>query len=225
MLFTNLVIDVYEERDIATFNVTGPYLQAKMPADKNVILKLRGHFVDIMCDINKEYRKYVRYEQGKKVLYLKVLREIYDCIESALQWYSLYTQTLKSEEYIYNEYDRCVANKNINGKQCTVAWYLDDNKASHVDSRVIDELLDIIKTHVGEINITIGKKHTFLGMSLRITEDKKIEIEMEDQLMEAIELFGEELEREVMSPAQHHLFQVKKDDDTFDKDKKEISTE
>ena len=39
-----------------------------------------------------------------------------------------------------------------------------------------------------------GKKHTFLGMNLRITEDKKIEIEMEDQLMEAIELFGEELE-------------------------------
>ena len=70
--FTNLVIDVYEERDIATFDI---------PADKNVILKLRGHFVDIMCDTNKENRQYLRYEQGKKVLYLKVLREIYGCIE------------------------------------------------------------------------------------------------------------------------------------------------
>ena len=78
---------------------------------------------------------------------MKVLRAIYGCIESALQWYNLYTQTLKSEGYILNEYDRCVANKNINGKQCTVAWYIDDNKASHVDSRVIDDLLDTIKTH------------------------------------------------------------------------------
>ena len=94
-----------------------------------------------MCDINGEYRKYVRYEQGKKVLYLKVLRAIYGCIESALLWYNLYTQTLKAEGYILNEYDRCVANKNINGKQCTVVWYVDDNKASHVDSRVIDNLL------------------------------------------------------------------------------------
>ena len=80
---------------------------------------------------------------------------------------------MKAEGYILNEYGRCVANKNINEKQCTVVWYVDDNKASHVDSRVIDNLLDIIKTHFGEIKITRGKKHTFLGMNLRITEDKK----------------------------------------------------
>ena len=86
MLFTTLVIDAHEERDVATFDIPGAYLHAKMPADKNVILKLRGHFVDIMCDINGEYRQYVRYEQGKNVLYLKVLRAIYGCIESALQW-------------------------------------------------------------------------------------------------------------------------------------------
>ena len=70
-----------------------------------MILKLRGHFVDIMCDINKEYSQYVRYEQGKIVPYLKVLREIYGFIELALQWYNLYTQTIKSEGYILNEYD------------------------------------------------------------------------------------------------------------------------
>ena len=39
--------------------------------------------------------------------------------------------------------------KNITGIQFTVAWYIDDNKASHVDSRVIDDLLDTIKTHFG----------------------------------------------------------------------------
>ena len=111
MIFTTLVIDAHEERDIATFNIPVAYLHAEMPADKNVILKLCGHFVDIMCDINKEYSQYVRYEQCKKVLYFKVLRKIYVCIESALQWYNVYTQTLKAEGYILNEYDRCVAKK------------------------------------------------------------------------------------------------------------------
>ena len=177
-----------------------------------------------MCDINEEYRQSVRYEQGKKVLYLKLLRAIYSCIKSALQWYNLYTQTLKAEGYILGEYDICVANKNINGKQCTVAWYVGDNKASHVDSRVIDNLLDIIKTHFGDIKITRGKKYTFLGMNLQIAEDKKIEIEMEDQLMEAIDTFVEELEGEVTSPAQHHLFQVNEDADPLDKIRKKIST-
>ena len=57
-------------------------------------------------------------------------------------------------------------------------------------------------------------------MNIQITEDKKIEIEMEDQLMEAIELFGEELEGEVTSPAQHHLFQVNKDAEPLDKNNK-----
>ena len=45
-------------------------------------------------------------------------------------------------------------------------------------------------------------------MNILITEDKKVEIEMEEQLMVTIEAFGEELEGEVTSPAQHHLFYV-----------------
>ena len=55
-----------------------------------MILKLEGQFVGIIFDVNKEYEKYVIYEQkGKKrmkTLYLKVLRALYGAIESALQW-------------------------------------------------------------------------------------------------------------------------------------------
>ena len=52
-LFITLAIDAYKERDIATFNIPGAYLHAKIPADKSVILKLTGRFLDIMCNINK----------------------------------------------------------------------------------------------------------------------------------------------------------------------------
>ena len=45
---------------------------------------------------------------------------------------------------------------------------------------------------------------------------------MEDKLMEAIDLFGEELEGKVTSPAQHHLLQVNEDAEPLDKNKKEI---
>ena len=37
----NLVVDVLEERDVAIFDVKGAYLQATMPEEKIVILKLR----------------------------------------------------------------------------------------------------------------------------------------------------------------------------------------
>ena len=52
-IFTTLLIDENEKRDIAAFGILGAYLHADIPADKNVILKLRGRFVDIMCNINK----------------------------------------------------------------------------------------------------------------------------------------------------------------------------
>ena len=52
-LFTTLVVDSYEENGIVIFDIPVAYLHSEMPADKNVILKLRGRFVDIMCDINE----------------------------------------------------------------------------------------------------------------------------------------------------------------------------
>jgi len=36
-----------------------------------------------MCKVNPQYKKQVRNERGKKVLYLRVLKALYGCIESA----------------------------------------------------------------------------------------------------------------------------------------------
>ena len=55
VLFILLFIDVYEERDIAMFDVQRAYLHELMPKDKIVLLKLKGRFVEIMCQINLEY--------------------------------------------------------------------------------------------------------------------------------------------------------------------------
>ena len=120
-----LLINAYEERDTAIFDVPGAYLHAKIPDDKFAILKIEGEFVDIMCDVNPEYKDDVRYENGKKVLYVQILMALYGMIESALLWYTLYVEVLHKEGFEINPYDRCVANKVINDKQCTIAWYVD----------------------------------------------------------------------------------------------------
>ena len=65
----------------------GAFLQAKLPNDNLVLLRLNGEFVDIISDINPEHRKNVITDKnGKKVLYMKVFWAIYGCIEAALQW-------------------------------------------------------------------------------------------------------------------------------------------
>ena len=83
-LFTMLLIAAYEGRKFISFDVPGAFLQADMVKDSTVLLKLRGQFAKMMCEVNPKYAKYLRYENGKPVLYLKVLRAIYGCIESAL---------------------------------------------------------------------------------------------------------------------------------------------
>ena len=73
-----------------------------MPAGKLILMKLREEFVDIMCRVNPEYKQHVRKEKGKEVLYLRVLRAIYGCLESALLWYRLYSTTLVSMGFVLN---------------------------------------------------------------------------------------------------------------------------
>jgi hypothetical protein len=95
-LFTTMVIDAYERRDTAIFDVKGAYLHADMPPDKRVLLKLRGRFVDIMCQVNPVHKENVICENGVQVLYLWVVKALYGCIQSALLWYELYAKTLKN---------------------------------------------------------------------------------------------------------------------------------
>jgi hypothetical protein len=132
-----LLNNAYEGRDVAIFDVPGAYLHAKIPDSKFAILKIEGEFVDIMCDVNPEYKEDVRYENGKKVLYVQILRALYGMIESALLWYNLYTEVLLKEGFKINPYDCCVANKIINDKQCSIGWYVDDNILSHVEPALL----------------------------------------------------------------------------------------
>ena len=182
-ILTTLIIDAYEERDVAVTDVPGAYLHAEFPKEKKVILKLTGVFVDIMCSVNPEHSKYVIYDvnkKGKKVkhLYVRVLWALYGCIESALLWYQLYSTTFQDMGFILNPYDKCVANKLINGKQCTIVFYVDDNKISHKDSTVVTQVLDQISKYFGDLSITRGNKHDFLAMNIEI-KDKKVYIDME----------------------------------------------
>ena len=80
-----------------------------------------------------------------------------------------------------NPYDRYVANKIINGSQCTIVFYVDDNKISHKDPNVVIKVLQDISKHFGDLTISRGKKHDFLGMNVEI-KDKKVYIDMKDQV-------------------------------------------
>ena len=71
------------------------------------------------------------------------------------------------------------------------------------------EVLDTVKEHFGELVISRGDEHDLLGMAIKINRaDKSVTIDMRDQLKEAFEMFGEELDNTVASPARKSLFKT-----------------
>ena len=74
----SLLIDSFEERDVATADVVGEYLIANL--DEFIIVKLIGKRAEMMFTVNAKYNQYVTYEKGKQVLYLKVNKALYGCM-------------------------------------------------------------------------------------------------------------------------------------------------
>ena len=221
-IMATLMIDAYEGRSISIVDVPGAYLHAEMPKGKRILLKMKGQFVEIMCTINPEYTKYVRYEKGVKVLYLRLLRALYGCLESALLWYELYSSTLVSMGFTLNPYDLCVANKIIEGTQCTIAFYVDDNKISHKNPEVVKKVISELETHFGKLTVESGSKFNFLGMDVNITKDRKIEISMKKQIQEAIQWYGEDITNKPSTPANKNLFSSCDDSEQLNEEKSEI---
>jgi hypothetical protein len=84
-----------------------------------------------------------------------------------------------------NPHDSCVANKEINGKQCTIIWHVDDLKLSHVEQDVLEDIAAKINEKYGkETPVTVhrGKVHDYLGMTLDFSEDGKVIFTMIDYI-------------------------------------------
>ena len=73
--------------------------------------------------------------------------------------------------------------------------------------KLITGVIDVIKKSFGELVLSGGKKHTFIGMEIEIVKDIK-KIGMQSYIKEVIEKFGEYVSREVTSSAASRLFDM-----------------
>jgi hypothetical protein len=205
-LILTILIDAYERRDVATADVAGAYLKATM--NDYVLIKFTGESVDILLKMEPSYEKFVTYEKGVKVLYARLKKALYGCVQSALLWYNLFHDTLKSMGFKVNPYDPCVANCMIDGSQCTIAWYVDDTKISHVNPDVVTGIIYALEGHFGKMTVTRGPEHVFLGMNILYTKERTAEITMKPYLQEAIDDYLQDITYEAATPAKRDLFEV-----------------
>ena len=110
-----------------------------------------------------------------------------------------------------NPYNLCVINKTINGNQFTITWHVDDLKLSHVNNKVVDDLIEWMKGLYGnDMRISRGKNHNYLGVNLDFSVKEEIMVTMVDYLKGVISDFEEVeiLTGTAASPAAEHLYTI-----------------
>jgi hypothetical protein len=191
------VINAHEERDVMTCDIPNAFIQALMPevkdGDERVMIKITGVLVDILVELNPEpYGPCVVYERNRKVLYVQVMRAIYEMLEAAILWYKKFQGELEEKGLKFNPYDPCVANRTEKGSQHTLLFHVDDLKSSHKDSKVNDQFDKWLQEDYGEhgeVAIHWGKKHDYLGMELDFSEKGKVKIRMTEYVASMLEVF------------------------------------
>ena len=206
-------IDAMEKRDVATVDIPGAFMQADI--DEVVHIKFEGEIAEMLVKMDpKLYRKYIKDEHGKPVLYVELLKALYGTMRAALLFWKLLSSKLVLWGFEINPYDWCLANKMIDGKQCTILWHVDDLKISHVDAEVVTGIIELMKDEFGKeapLTVTRGKVHDYLGMTLDYSEEGKVKIKMLDYVEKMLADLPKEMDGEAITPAANHLFDVDED--------------
>ena len=101
--------------------------------------------MNILCQLNPRlYKEYVVVENGRKVLYTEAHKAVYGMVDSVFLFWLDLSGFLEKQGFVLSPYNICCMKKMINGKQCTVVWHVDDIKASQVDQKVLDDLIEVM---------------------------------------------------------------------------------
>lgn len=227
-IFLTCAIEAHEDREVAIVDIPNAFPQTPHEGEK-VIMKIRGELALLLVKTNPElYEKFLVEENKQPVLYVEILKALYGLVDASLLFYKKLVKDLKNEGFVLNEYDPCVANKIVNGKQLTLTWHVDDLKVSHVDKTVVDEFIEWIQEKYGDVTKvkpSRGKKHDYLGMKFDYSESGAIKIDMADYIEKMIEEFPAKEELGIANaktPAAEYLFKINKNGVKLDSKKKEI---
>ena len=116
----------------------------KYPKNNNIVmLKTRGKLVDILQEINPEnHESYIYETKNGKISCFLLKMMLCRMLKSSMMCYWKFQKDIEKQECQVNPCKICTANKIINNNQYTLAWHVDDIKASHSGPKVNDEFIE-----------------------------------------------------------------------------------
>jgi hypothetical protein len=156
-----------EGRDVASVDLPGFFLQTDQ--DELILLKLTGAVALLLVESDPKWRKHLRKENGKWVIYVICKKAIYGTMNAALLAYKKLAKLFRAWGFKMNPYDACVWNKMVNGKQFTIVFHIDDLLLSHLNPNIVTLYINKLNKEYGSLaNLTVtrGKVHEYLGMTI-----------------------------------------------------------
>ncbi|MFN9979591.1 MAG: reverse transcriptase domain-containing protein, partial [bacterium] len=154
------LIDALEQRYVATIDIKGAFLKAKVPGDLELIVKVDGELAEMFVGLNPDFKLD---EHG--VLYLRCDKALYGHIEAARLFYDELNNSLVNRmDFVKNHYDPCVYNRATEDGLVTIRTHVDDLKVSGRTKEQVQEVIKQLKDIYKEITVQDGEIHDYLGM-------------------------------------------------------------
>ena len=216
-VFIEVALAASEARAIATVDFPGAFLQAEMPDDQFVVVRIPKDLAEVLVLAFPEvYGAF--FPKGSRCLFVRLRKAMYGCVQSSLLWYKKFRGMMEHLGFTFNPYDPCVCNRSTPKGRITLLTHVDDCLISSPNECFIDSLLEEVKSVYPQITIHRGRKLPFLGMIIDLSTPGVAIISM-DKYVEDL-LSGMET-RTYSSPATPELFSVNPDSPALNAQKSE----
>ena len=101
-------------------------------------------------------------------------------LQVTLLFWKLLSETLQEWGFTLNPYDKCIANKNIPGKQCAIIWHVDDFIQKERSSGRYTKKLNDKFGQESPLPTCWGKVLEYLGIKINYRQQGKVKLTMYD---------------------------------------------
>jgi hypothetical protein len=161
-------VSAMEERNVATIDLPGFFLQTEQ--DELIMLRLTGSVAMLLVELDeKKWRKHLRKEDGRSVIYVTCKKAIYGTMNAALLAYKKLARLLKGWGFIMNPYEPCLWNRLVNQKQMSMLFHIDDIFLCHKSPVMVTLFIKKLEAEYGTLQaltVTRGLLHEYLGQTV-----------------------------------------------------------
>jgi len=199
------LIDALEQRYVATIDIKGAFLKAKVPDNLESIVKMDGELAEAFVELNPKFKLN---EDG--VLYLQCVKALYGHIEAARLFYDELDNSLTEKmDFVRNK-------KDTRDGKVTIRTHVDDLKVSSKSRKQIQIVIDKLREIYKEITVHEGDVHDYLGMVMEHDREKRsVKINMEKYIADTIQALKEDDPdvhlKVVTTPATNNLFKTREE--------------